>query len=237
MQDRGQFIVFEGVDGSGKSTQIKTLEEKLSARGIKYKRFHYPKTEDPISGKLVSMFLRGEFGTVENVNPYLVALMFAFDRYVSKHEIEELLEQGVWVISDRYVLSNVAFQCAKMKTEQEKNELADWINKVEFEKLDLPSPDLSVLFKVPVDHVLKVLEEERDSEDREYLQGQSDIHEKSTDLQKNVAIEYEKLHTQVGNSIEIDCIDENGKMKLPATISHIIEDRLIQMGLLDKLSN
>ena len=73
-------MVIEGLDGAGKSTQMNRLSEYLTARGHRCMLLHFPRTGTPVYGELISRFLRGELGDIHQVNPYLVALMYAADR-------------------------------------------------------------------------------------------------------------------------------------------------------------
>ena len=106
-------IVLEGLDGAGKSTQIDLLQQLLASRGLRYEYLHFPRFDAPIYGELIARFLRGELGAVDAVDPYVVALLYAGDRADAAPVIRRWLDEGKFVILDRYVYSNVAYQCAK----------------------------------------------------------------------------------------------------------------------------
>ena len=105
-------IVLEGLDGAGKSTQIDLLQQLLASRGLRYEYLHFPRFDAPIYGELIARFLRGELGAVDAVDPYVVALLYAGDRADAAPVIRRWLDEGKFVILDRYVYSNVAYQCA-----------------------------------------------------------------------------------------------------------------------------
>jgi len=96
-----RFIVIEGLDGSGKSTQMRLLKDYLKKKSIAYKYLHFPRLEEGIYGKLVARFLRGEMGPIDQVDPYLVALIFAGDRREAASQIRKWLDKGYLVIVDR----------------------------------------------------------------------------------------------------------------------------------------
>lgn len=151
---------------------------------------HFPRFDSPVYGELIARFLRGEFGGVGEVDPYLVALLFAGDRADAASRIREWLAQGKAVILDRYVYSNVGFQCAKLPAGEERNRLADWILYLEFCHNGLPRPDVSLFLDVPFTFTERKLSELREGDDREYLQGGQDIHEASLALQQAVRSVY-----------------------------------------------
>ena len=116
-------IVLEGLDGAGKSTQIERLRAHIEGRGMKTEYLHFPRFDAPVYGDLIARFLRGELGSVDKVDPYVVALLFAGDRADAAATIRGWMEQGCVVILDRYVYSNVAYQCSKLVEVEEVNAL------------------------------------------------------------------------------------------------------------------
>lgn len=226
-----KFIAIEGLDGSGKSTQINLLKKFLEDKGIIYKYLHFPQTECGVYGKMVSRFLRGEFGNVTDVNPYLVSLLYAGDRADAKIIIEHWLENGYMVLVDRYVYSNIAFQCAKFSQADEKEKLENWLLSLEYEHNGIPRPQFSLYLDMPIEFVRKKLSDSRVGDDRDYLKGQKDIHEESMELQKNVKDEYVRLTQRYDDIIAIDCTDADGEILNSEAINQSIIDALCTRGL------
>lgn len=181
-----KLFVIEGLDGSGKSTQIKLLTEYFVEKGYSCEYLHFPRTESPYFGELIARFLRGEFGTLENVDPYLVAMLYAGDRKDASEMISKWMKDGKMVILDRYTYSNIAYQCAKITDADKKKELMSWIFALEFEHFAIPRPDLNIFLDVPFAFTEKKLTSVRSGDDRTYLNGTADIHESSLDFQKKV---------------------------------------------------
>ncbi|MBQ8204426.1 MAG: dTMP kinase [Alistipes sp.] len=212
------FIVLEGLDGAGKSTQIAKLRELFHSRGIESEYLHFPRFDAPVYGELIARFLRGDLGTVDAVNPYLVALLYAGDRADAAATIRRWIGEGKVVIVDRYVYSNIGYQCAKIADAEERTRLREWILKTEFEEFAIPRPDLSLFLDVPFEFTAKKLTETREGDDRAYLNGSKDIHEASLDLQRRVREVYIDA-AQQGNDIEVvDCSTEEGAMASPEVI-------------------
>ena len=159
-------IVLEGLDGAGKSTQVKMLREYLEQRCPELEYIHFPRYEAPVYGDLISRFLRGEFGDNTEVHPQLVALLFAEDRHGAAPLMKEALAAGKTVLLDRYVYSNIAYQCAKLKDTSAKARLRDWIFNTEYGDFGLPVPDLNLFLDVPIGFVEKSLSQHREGSDR-----------------------------------------------------------------------
>ena len=188
-----RFVVIEGLDGSGKSTQMKLLREHLEAESVPFKYLHFPRLEKGIYGDLVARFLRGEMGANDQVNPYLVALIFAGDRTDAASQIRNWMNDGYLVIVDRYVYSNIAFQCAKIEEPEESDRLRDWILEFEYGYNNLPRPDINFYLNVPIEFTRQQLNNTRDGDDRAYLKGERDIHEENMDFQERVRQVYLSL--------------------------------------------
>ena len=107
-------IVLEGLDGAGKSTQVELVRRMFAQEGVESHFLHFPRFDAPVYGELIARFLRGELGAVDKVDPYLVALLFAGDRADAAGQLRSWLDAGHAVVLDRYVYSNVGFQCAKL---------------------------------------------------------------------------------------------------------------------------
>ena len=208
---KGKFVVIEGLDGCGKSTQVSLLQQCLQQEGIAYKFIHFPMLNQGLYGTLIAEFLRGEFGSLEEVHPKLVALLYANDRMEHIHKIRQWLDEGCFVLADRYVASNIAYQCAKLKDESAKASLKEWILNLEFEQNHLPWPDKMFFLNVPFDFIRKSLTTTREGNDRDYLNGKQDIHESSMAFQVEVYKEYIKM-TEEGRLQEIRCYDEQNRL-------------------------
>jgi dTMP kinase len=221
-----KLIVIEGLDGAGKSTQISLLKQWFAERNLQCRYIHFPRTEAPFFGELVARFLRGEFGDLDTVDPYLVAMLYAGDRKDAAIMIETWLEEKYFVILDRYTYSNIAYQCAKVSTAEEALRLRDWILKLEFEHFGIPKPDINIFLDVPFRFTEEKLNSRRHGDDRNYLMGNSDIHEQSLEFQKRVRDIYLSVAASDEKLQVISCHDEDGVMPPPEEIFRMILEKL-----------
>lgn len=211
-------IVLEGLDGAGKSTQVRKLKEYLESSDPGLKYIHFPRYDAPVIGPLIGKFLRGGFGSIGTVHPQLVALLFAEDRRDAAAEIRKHLAAGGTVLLDRYVCSNIAYQCAKTADAGEAEELREWILNTEYGDFGIPRPDINIFLDVPLGFVEQSLSRQRGGDDREYLHGNQDIHEADIEFQSRVQKMYRR-QASVDRSIKvIDCGDAEGKMLPPDEI-------------------
>ena len=175
----GKLIVIEGLDGSGKSTQLSLLPDRLSEKGIDCRTVSFPDYESD-SSALVKMYLAGKFGTKpSDVNPYAASAFYTVDRYASYKSVwGEYYNSGGTVVSGRYTTSNAVHQTSKLP-ESEWKAFLDWLYDFEYGKIAIPKPDKVIFLDMPVGVSQKLL-------DRRYSAGGGrDIHESDTEYLEN----------------------------------------------------
>ena len=160
---KGKLIVIEGTDCSGKETQAKLLLERLKKDNIRIEERAFPMYHTP-TGKIIGASLLGKptmgesvFGeNASRVNPKVAALYYAADRLYNIDSIKELLNSGVNVILDRYVESNMGHQAGKLKDKQEKLDMMNWLESLEYDLLKLPRPDLVLFLYMPYQYTIEL---------------------------------------------------------------------------------
>ncbi len=201
----GKFIVIEGTDCSGKETQSKLLVEKLNKMGYKAIRLTFPKYDSP-TGKIVGGPYLGkpEIGEcwfpegAVNLDPKVACLYYAADRKYNEKEIVDYLKDDYFVICDRYVSSNMAHQGSKIKNDEDRFHIYEWIDKLEFWLLNLPKPDKTIFLHVPYTYAVEL------KKNRESL----DQHETNEEHLKNSEVAYIEL-SEMYNWKHINCIKDD----------------------------
>jgi len=168
----GKLIVFEGTDGSGKSTQFDLLTKRLEKEQTAFRRLRFPRY-DQESSALIRMYLGGAFGSdPEAVNAYAASTFYAVDRYASfLQDWKEDYENGMLFLADRYTTSNAVHQGSKMAPEERKPYYG-WLYELEYEKMGLPKPDLVILLDMPIE-LTRQLMRKREADTNTH----ADIHE------------------------------------------------------------
>lgn len=203
---KGKLIVVDGGDGSGKNTQTNLLVRKLEEKGVAVKKLDFPQY-DTFFGKLISSYLNGEFGSLEDLNPKIPSLFFALDRFSQKERIKKWLDEGYNVVLDRYVESNLAYQSAKLK-ESEREKFIRWINQLEYDELNVPKADIIIYLHVPVEVSEELI---KTRPDKDYIKDKrKDIHENDISYLKQVEKNYLNLAKQK-SWVVVECV-ENGNL-------------------------
>lgn len=158
--NKGRFITFEGLDGSGKSTQLMALSKYLLTKNIK-NVCHSEPTKGPI-GKQIRTILSGS----EPADPRTIALLFAADRIehvTAKDGIMDNVNRGITVLSDRYYFSSFAYQVVDMPLE--------WVMEINKVARESAKPDLHVFIDVSPEICLERIEKNRTSSQIEIFEN------------------------------------------------------------------
>ena len=147
----GKLIVFEGTDGTGKSTQFALLTKRLQNENVSFRRLQFPQYLEP-SSALIRMYLNGEFGENPNdVNAYAASTFYAVDRFASYQRVwKNDYASGGLILSDRYTTSNAVHQGGKLEGKA-REEFFSWLYDLEFNRMGLPKPDLVLWLDMPVE--------------------------------------------------------------------------------------
>jgi len=201
MSTRGKFIVLEGIDGSGKRTQLELLASAFGARAVASTKISFP-NYGGFFGKLVAKFLNGGFGALDAVDPHFSALLYAGDRLEAKAGLESALASGEMVLADRYVGSNLAHQGARVPHER-RHEFVAWLIQLEYGIYELPVEDLVIYLQLPVPEAHRLVAEKGA---RDYTNLQRDIQESNLAHLQTASEVYEEL-ARKRNWVRIDCFD------------------------------
>ncbi len=208
---KGKLIVIDGLDGCGKSTQLKITEKRLSEMGYKIKTISFPDYESP-SSALVKMYLKGEFSeNPDDINAYAASSFYAVDRYASYMKYwKREYENGYIILAARYVSSNAFHQMSKLSKDKWDSYL-EWLYDYEYNKLGLPISDKVIFLDMPINVSQKLLSERYDGDNTK-----KDIHEVQVNYLQKCRKSAIYASKKLGWSV-IKC-SENGK---PLNINEI----------------
>lgn len=220
-KNKGKFIVIDGTDGSGKATQVRLLEARLKEAGIKVKTIDFPRYYHNFFGKFVGECLSGRHGNFLKTSPYIASVLYAADRFESAEQIRQWLNRGYIVIADRYVSSNQIHQGGKITDIKERKKFLDWLERMEFEILNIPKPDLIIYLNLPVNITQKLLKDKAAGIKKEYLKGRKDLHESSKDHLEAAKKSALDLVKRLNNWVPIEC-SQDGQIKSKKEINDLI---------------
>lgn len=191
----GRLIVIEGADGTGKTTQLALLADRLRAEGHAVASYDFPSKSGTPVGELIGGFLGGGFG---EVTPEFLSLAFSIDRLTRRREIGVDLAAGRQVLCDRYVSSNIAFQGAKLDDPARRERLDRLLRWLEYDVFGLPRADLEIALIAEESYFIAGRHLARSADaSRAYARGAADIHEERIELQLAVNAYYRGLAAPV----------------------------------------
>jgi len=216
-----EFIAVEGGDGVGKNTISKLLLVELKSLGYSARQIDFPQYGKTLAGHALGEFLGGRF---KGVSTRTAAALYALDRFESLQMHEWATSGEDYVIFDRYIASNVAYQSAKVPEDQ-RHELQDWIVDLECRVYGLPKPHVSVLLRLPHSKAKELIKKK---DLRSYTDLKFDIHEEDKTLQDELRAVYDDLAERcvLGSWIPVD-VSERSILKKPNSIVQEILDSVL----------
>lgn len=225
---KGKFIVIDGTDGSGKTTQLNLLADKLRQDGFAVEIADFPQYNTKSAGA-IEEYLSGKYGQAEEVGPYKASIFYAVDRYDASFQIKEWLKEGKIVLSNRYVSSNMGHQGSKFSNPLERKAFFNWLYDLEYRMFEIPKPDLSIILHVESE-IAQELAKKRQRED--WTGKTKDIHEDNLEHLKKAEKIYQEIASSFANFKLIKCTNK-GKILPPEEISYLVwiyVKRVISLG-------
>lgn len=226
--NKGKLIVIEGADGTGKTTQVSLLLNHLEEKQIPHKAYDFPQYES-FYGLLIAAYLRGELGELKHVSPYVSALLFASDRSVVASQMQQDINNGLLLIVNRYVTSNMAHQGGRFNADDKRDAFFAWLEHLEYNQNHMPREDVVVLLDMPANTAAQLVDTKNP---REYLKGESkDIQESDEHHGQDTAAMYNYLADQKNHWHTISCM-QDGTIKKREDIHKQIVSALTQHNVL-----
>lgn len=168
---KGKLIIIEGLDGSGKSTQIEILRKRAQQAGKQVRQVKFPNYAED-SSALVRAYLAGELGSLHEINAYAASVLYSVDRYATfRRHMKEDYDNGCIFLLDRYTTANMYHQTTKLPKE-EWDSFLDWLEDLEYGKMGLPKPDLVLYLDMKPQTAKKLMENRYHGDE-----SKNDLHE------------------------------------------------------------
>lgn len=221
--DKTKIIAIEGIDGSGKTVQWSNLIDELKALGYSVRGLEFPRY-DAYFGKQIGRFLSGKDGVkATDIDNKSMALWFALDRWDAFSSFDM---KGIdFLVINRYVWSNAVYQSIR----EGDTDLVDWVLELEFDRLSLPKPDVTIVLDV-VPGCAKANVSKKGL--REYIGAKADAYESSEHIQQKAREKYIECAKKHADIAIISCTDDLGKMLPLDVISSAIKDALISRKII-----
>lgn len=225
---QGLFILLEGTDGSGKTTQTKLLVDRLAKEGYPVEQMSFPQYGKP-SAAMVEAYLRGDFGSTETVGPYRASIFFAVDRYAASAQIRHWLDAGNIVIANRYVASNMAHQGGQIADMEKRAAYLEWEYHLEYTLFGIPKPDINIILHMPADISKRLIDARTKAGTHDHTDVR-DIHEEDVEHLKRAEAAYLDIVRTFPEYSIIECVADGNILPPLAIHEHVwslIRPRLI----------
>src|SRR5680860_16606 len=213
----GKFIVIDGTDGSGKTTQLNLLKEKLESEGFDVEVADFPQYNTKSAG-LVEEYLSGKYGGANDVAPYKASIFYAVDRFDASKQIYDWLASGKIVLANRYTSASLGHQGGKIANPLERKIFFNWLYDLEYKIFEIPKPDLTIILQVEPEISYK-LAKARKRED--WVGKTKDIHEDDLDHLKKAEQTYIEISSSLPGFRLVKCT-HNGEILSPEAIHFLV---------------
>jgi dTMP kinase len=178
---KGKLIVIDGLDGAGKATQVALLFDRLKSEGKKVMTLDFPRYKDNFFGNLIGECLSGKHGDFLHLSPHVASVLYAGDRFETATKIKKWLDEGKYVLLDRYVSANQIHQGGKIKDPKERRKFLLWLQTMEYDIFKIPRPDRVIFLDVTPDITREMLTKQVNKRDKKSYLGKNakDIVEES----------------------------------------------------------
>ena len=207
-KEQGKFIVIEGTDGSGKTTQVELLAKTLTEYNYDGAIFDFPQYTN-VSSSMLENYLGGYYG---NVNPKAASIFYAVDRFDASARIRESLDDGHIVLANRYVTSNASHQGAKIPDKDERVKFFRWLDDLEYNIFNIPRPDLTIILHVPVEVTIELI-----ALGHEKKGTKPDLHDQDIEHLRHAEQVYLEIANLFPNTKLVECF-ENGQLLTPQEV-------------------
>jgi dTMP kinase len=211
MTNKGKFIVIEGTDGSGKTTQLKLLANFLKAKSVSHQILDFPQY-DSFWGKIIGKFLRGEFGELDEVSPYLIQPFYMLDQASKASDIEKWKSTGDIILANRYITSSMAHQTSKLP-KGERETFLKWMTEAGYNRLKVAKEDLVIVLYIPVKTSMELAQNKNSKARKSYALLGREIAEEDYAHQKKSGDMYLELSRKYSHWRLINCINEKEELK------------------------
>lgn len=214
---RGKFIVIDGTDGSGKTTQLNLLKSKMISEGYEVEVADFPQYNTKSAG-MVEEYLSGKYGSASEVDPYKASIFYAIDRFDASATINRCLNEGKIVLANRYTSASLGHQGGKISNSLEKKLFFNWLFDLEYKIFEIPKPDLTIILQVESEISFKLAKERK----REDWNGKTkDIHEDDISHLKNAEKTFIEMASNLPGFKLIKCTHK-GEILSPEAIHFLV---------------
>ncbi len=214
---QGKFIVIDGTDGSGKTTQLNLLKAKLEDAGYGVAVADFPQYNTKSAG-MVEEYLSGKYGSAKEVDPYKASIFYAVDRFDASSQIKNWLAEGKIVLANRYTSASLGHQGGKINNPLERKIFFNWLYDLEYKIFEIPKPDLTIILQVEPEISFQLARNRA----REDWKGKTkDIHENDFEHLKQAEQTYLEIASSLPGFRLIKCT-HNGEILSPEAIHFLV---------------